>query len=125
MYIIIEEKERSNTMAYFLDNNNPDIIVVLERKSKINSDISLRVVWSKVENKFIYGTEEDYRVYIGEEEIPKFDTSEKIQQINRNSYKTGVIMGESSLYDDGTKLYEVVDTAKEHKLIFDASKITI
>ena len=106
---------------YFLDDDCPEIVVALSRKSKINSDISLRVVWSKVENKFIYGSKEDYIVYVGEEEIPKFDTSEKIQQINRNSYKTGVIIGESSLYDDGTKLYEVVDTAKEHKLIFDAS----
>ena len=109
--------------SYFLDDNNPDIIVALCRKSKVDNETIVRIVWSKKENKFIYGSEENYIVYVGEEEIPKFDTSEKIKDLNRDSYKTCVILGESSFYDDGTKLYEVTSLSAEHKLIFDASTL--
>ena len=46
-------------MAYFLDNNNPDIIVAFEEESIKFPGEHDRVVWSKVEDRFIYGEERE------------------------------------------------------------------
>ncbi|MBQ8246370.1 MAG: hypothetical protein IJZ42_04490 [Lachnospiraceae bacterium] len=108
---------------YFLDDDYPEIVVVLKRESKRIPGQYDRIVWHKTEQRFIYGDPEEYMVFHGEDSEPTLDVSIKIQNVIKDSYKTGLTQCGSSFYDDGTKLYEVADTAKEHKLIFDASKL--
>lgn len=110
-------------MDYFFYDDNPDIVVALKRESKRIPYLYDRIVWSKKEKRFIYGDPEEYVVYVGEEETPKLDTSIMIQNIIKDSYRTGLTQCESSFYDDGTRLYEVADVSQEHKLIFDASTL--
>ena len=123
-------------MAYFFYDDNPDIVVALKRESKRIPYQYDRVVWSKKEKRFIYGDPEEYVVYVTPEDkqgeecdlstfedcndcIPKLDTSIRIQNIIKDSYRTGLTQCGSSFYDDGTRLYEVVDVGDEHKLIFE------
>lgn len=121
-------------MAYFLDDNNPDIIVVLNRECK-RPDFegrTDRIVWSKKEKRYIYGEREEYFVMvpIGEDENgddideEQFDDSIKNQDFRKKCYGRGLTLCGSVFYDKDGKLYEVKDIAKEHELIFDANKLT-
>lgn len=110
-------------MAYFLDDNNPDIIVIVNRQSSKIPERFDRVVWSKTEKKFIYGDTEEYMVRHGDNDDIWLDTDVDTQKINKDSYKTGLTQCGSSFYDDGKKLYEMSNLSAEHKLLFDASKI--
>lgn len=110
-------------MDYFFYDDNPDIVVALKRESKRIPYRYDRVIWSKKEKRFIYGDPEEYVVYVGEEETPKLDTSIESQNQVKECYRVGLTQCESSFYDDGTRLYEVTDVSKEHKLIFDASTL--
>ena len=110
-------------MAYFLDDNNSDIVVAVSRQSKKIPEKFDRVVWSKKENCFIYGDIESYMIYHGDDDEPWLDTDEKSKRLIRDGYKTGLTQCGSSFYDDGTRLYEVCDLSKEHMLLFDAADI--
>ena len=110
-------------MAYFLDDNNPDIIVVLNRQSDTDPDDIDRIVWSKTENKFIYGHRNTYMVRHGDNDDIWLDTDEDMQNSVRYSYRMGLTQCGSSFYDDGKKLYEMSSLSAEHKLLFDASNI--
>ena len=110
-------------MAYFLDNNNPDIIVIVNRQSSKIPERFDRVVWSKTEKKFIYGDTEEYMVRHGDNDDIWLDTDEDTQDSVRYSYRMGLTQCGSSFYDDGKKLYEVSSLSAEHKLLFDASNI--
>ena len=109
-------------MAYFLDDNNLDIIVIVNRQSSKIPERFDRVVWSKTEKKFIYGDTEEYMVRHGDNDDIWLDTDVDIQKINKDSYRTGLTQCGSSFYDDGKKLYEMSSLSAEHKLLFDASK---
>jgi len=110
-------------MAYFLDNNNPDIIVVFNvESSKFPGEFD-RVVWSKKENRFIYGDEREYHIFIGDDNIPSFDTSAEIQNIIADCYKSGLNHCKAVIFDRDNKLYKISDVGQEPELIFDANKI--
>ena len=110
-------------MAYFLDNNNPDIIVVFEQESVRLPGRFDRVVWSKTEGRFIYGEEWEYHISVGDEDIPVFDTSIEIQNHIAECYKRGLTQCGAVLFDKNNKLYKISDIGQEPELIFDASTL--
>lgn len=112
-------------MINMLDNNDYDVIVALYRESPKIQGQHDRIIWCKSEKRFIYGDKEEYMVYHGEEDKPRLDVENSIQEIIKNCYIKGLTQCGSSFYDDGNgRLYEITDTSKPHKLIFDANVVT-
>ena len=110
-------------MAYFLDNSNPDIIVVFEQESIRFPGEFDRVVWSKTEDRFIYGDENEYHMYEGDEEIPVFNTSIEGQKMIETCYRRGLTHCKAVIFDRENKLYKISDIGQEPELIFDANTV--
>lgn len=121
--IIYKSGKGKIKMAYFLDNSNPDIIVVFEQESIRFPGEFDRVVWSKTEDRFIYGDENEYHMYEGDEEIPVFNTSIEGQKLIETCYRRGLTHCGAVIFDRENKLYKISDIGQEPELIFDANTV--